>query len=316
MKKFKLSQLCFVGCILFVGCDKNASSAKRSGDTVSPKAVQTGIIENRPNPENSAAKGLPDRDSLNKRRRQIATEIATLIGADVDSLDENQWRALRNRYWLPPFDKRVPAQVSGSPLRIKDMFDAVFGKETPVMQLFAGGGANITEPAEQDAITAYHLVAMMIAGNGGASMPGAFADSVDRAEITKGDLILFEIFSDAFTESTNRKILTRQERDSWRQLARSPNDLYRLLALNNYCHVTPVSSEWLDYYRLYLNEKNPEILEKVAALAFMTARPEAAQLLIDMKAQGIVGKNPKLMSKLDESIEFLRTLPKATETGE
>jgi len=317
MKTSEFTNLCIVACIFLAGCDKKEISRSPRSTTVrSPRTEQRGHIEMPSSSDKSTTTAPPDKNTLIQKRRQIADEIAILIGDSSDGLNGEQWRSLKKRYWVKTFDKPVPFGSPGSPTRVRDLFATSEEGQTPVMQVLTGRFTNITDPAEQDAIIAFHLVAMAIAGNGGTSMPGAFMDSAYKAEITKGDLILFEIFSDAFTESKNRKILTQQELNSWKLMAESPNVVYRLLALNNYYHSALGPQEWLSFYRLYLNERNPDILERVTALAVMTSSPEAADLLIDIRAKANATTSPELVSKLDDSIKWLQTLPKAKERGQ
>ena len=313
----KFANLCIIACMILIGCNKKETSRPpRSTNMRSPKVEQREGSEMSTKSDNGTTTSHPDTVTPIQRRRQIADEIKGLIGNSSDGLNQSQWRALKKRYWVPAFNETVPFGTPGAPLRVKDLLDALDEKQSPVSQLLTGSFTSINDPAEQDALIALHLVAMVIAGNGGASMPVAFIDSADKAEIAKGDLVLFEIFSDAFTESKNRKILTQQELKSWELLAGSPNAVYRLLALDNYCHSTPGPQEWLSFYRLYLNEKNLDILERVTALAVMTARPEAAGLLADMKAQTTAATPQDLVRKMDESIKWLQTLPKEAERGQ
>jgi hypothetical protein len=67
--------------------------------------------------------------------------------------------------------------------------------------------------------------------------------------------------------------------------------------------------QWLNFYRNYIDETDPSILEEVIDLTFQTARPEAARLLSDVRTRATETLSADLASKLDRSIAWLKKLP-------
>ena len=122
-------------------------------------------------------------------------------------------------------------------------------------------------------------------------------------------LLCLQFFEIHRSYDIRREEPTQAELDQWKLLARSPNGLYRLLALRTFQRVAPKPEQWLDFYRLFSSERDRGILEEVVDLVFQTARPEAATLPSDIRVRTAGATNSDMVGKLDRSIEWLRKLP-------
>lgn len=181
-------------------------------------------------------------------------------------------------------------------------------KKPLIVQIATGRFVDIADATEQESLLALHALAMVTASSGGISMPTVFEDRLTNADITRGDIVLFEVFNDAFVDVPRIETVSEAELNKWQGLARSPNGLLRLLALRNFRRVAPSPDQWLNFYRNYVAETDQSILEEVVDLAFQTARPEASRLLSDVRARATATMSPDLASKLERSIAWLEKL--------
>lgn len=245
---------------------------------------------------------------MQQTRQRILGEIVQLIGKPSAGLSAEHWKAIKAQYWKPEFD-RVVQSSAAKPTNVRDVLAVPKGKESLIIQIWKGRFTDVSDKAEQDALIALQTMAQMTASSGGASLPAALEDRKTDASITRGDVILFELFSDAFVDMPRREQVTKAELDQWKQLATSANSLHRLLALRLFHNVAPTPEQWLEFYQPYLMEQDQTIIEEVASLAFQTAKPEAAGLLQEIRARPSVAANPDFAAKLDRSIDFLQKLP-------
>ena len=302
--------------LLLIECRK--SEEKKEASVVAPsEPVASERVSHEGPPKEAVNNPLPsspiishgDRLSVSQIRQQILDEIDKLIGSPANGLRREHWRIIKKRYWPAAFDEIIQdSQRSVDTSSVKNLLVGAPGKQPIVAQILTGNFTGVADENEQKSLVALHLLAMSIAGSGGASLPAAFMDRQNSTEITRGDLILFEVFNDAFVD-VQRAQLSEADLAYWKQLANSSNGLYRLLALRTFRRVAPDPVEWIDFYRSYVNEADPGILEEVADLAFQTARPEAATLINDIRVKVGDTTNSVFLSKLDRSIEWLRKLP-------
>jgi len=306
--KQKSIVLLLLSAFLLLGCKKNHEESQSSTGDKAEQAIAAGSHDS------TTSKGLSypspspvEQSSLGETRKRIASALAQLIGKPQGGLSLREWRIVKEHYWHPSFDGRLAARSPGSGIR--NLLTLPPGIESPVTQVLTGKFTDITDPSEQEALLAYHLLAMVTAGSGGASMPAAVIENAQRAEVTKGDLILFEVFNDAFVDISQSAEPTKLELDQWMFLARSPNDLYRLLALRTFRQIQTSPEQLLAFYRLYVGESDRDIIEEAVGLVIQIARPEAASLLAEIGVRANDAGNVDLVARLDKSIEWLRSLP-------
>lgn len=124
---------------------------------------------------------------------------------------------------------------------------------------------------------------------------------------------MFEVFNDAFQDVPRSEALPQTTLREWEQLAESPNDLVRLLALRTFSRVSPQPEQWLNFYRSYVDDPSDEIMAEAADKIFETAMPEAADSLIEMRSRTDPPLSADFAGKLDRSISFLSKLPERSQ---
>ena len=273
--------------------DKRASDAVASQPAESPESVQE--IE----PDASQA-------SQHQARWRVMEDIVKTIGKPDDGLTRKDWRQIKERYWVPNFDRTV--RGPDDPTTVRELLATPEG-ETPLIVQLLSGSFETQDPAEQEALLALHTMASFSASSGGSSLPAALADRRHDPNITRGDVIMFEVFSDAFLEMSRNSQISPEVLQEWEELASSPNALVRLLALRTFSKVAPEAQQWLEFYHLYQNESDPLILEEATSLALLTGLPTAAEFLTEVRERFGEKLSPEFSDKLGRSIDFLRSQP-------
>lgn len=309
---FKVYLAC--AALLLVGCDKNderPSNSEASRSEPTPSSTQSRAPSNLKSTKRirRAVTSITD-ESLPSKRIEFLKEIEGIIGRHVADLTSEEWQAIKQHYWTPTLDQVISQTKGGAPqLAISDMLATEAGKEPLVVQVATGKFTTILDPAEQEFLVATHLLAMVTAGQGGASLPEAISDRCGDPQITRGDLFIFEVLSDAFVEVSNRKQLSQSSEEKWQQLTTSPNRLYRLLALRTFRCAQPGPGEWLAFYRNYLNETDPEIFREATSLVSQTSFLEAGSVLLEFRNRCNKSSESSFVDDLDLSIEWLKRQP-------
>ena len=293
------------------GCGKSNPSSEKEKATPTPTPLkQTAQKSTAVKPKvQQPREENPSTQSLRTRRENLLAEIMAITGSSGGELTTEQWQKVKKHYWRSGFNQPI-ANKSTQP-SVEGLIESNSPKESLIEQLATGKFTSINNQDEQQALIALHLLAMMSASAGGRTLPAAFADRANQSVPTQGDLYLFDVFNDAFVEVDNRRQLVPSELKTWGDLAGSPNPVYRLLALQNFWHVTPDSSQWIDFYKLYVKENDPAIIDKLIGLTTQTSKPNASAILLDLKTNPNVSTNPQLTERIDHSIEFLKSLPPA-----
>ena len=239
---------------------------------------------------------------LQVQRNAIYERIQTFFGRPVTVLDASEWHAIKQHFWTETLDHTIPKPSSGM---IGDLLVEVDNGTPTMTQIATGEFTNITDPAEQEFLLAMHLLAMDAARHGGASLPDALADRYADSNITRGDVFMVKLFSDAFVEVIGRQTLSGASMEKWHKLALSPNDLYRLLALRTFRRVEPAPNAWLALYRAFLSEKDHGIFQEASSLVFQTELPEARELLSEFRAGCTEATPPAFREQMEKSIQWL-----------
>ena len=234
------------------------------------------------------------------------SDIVAMIGKPEGGLTRDDWTKIKERYWLPDFDRAVSGPEDATTVR--ELLATPEG-ETPLVVQLLSGSFKTQDPAEEDALLAFHNLALVTAAMGGSSLPSAIGDRRNDPNITRGDVIMFEVFNDAFQDVPRSETLPQTTLREWEQLAESSNDLVRLLALRTFSKVSPKPEQWLDFYRSYVDDPSDEIMAEAADKIFETAMPESAELLIEMRSRTDPPLSADFAGKLDRSISFLTKLP-------
>ena len=299
--------------LLLVGCGKN-DERQPTPESHQSNATQSPAPSNVKQPRKSRLTKTPiTEELLPSLRRTFHEEIEGIIGRQIADLTSEEWRAIKQHYWTATLDQPIPQpKRRASRLAISDILAIAAKKDPLIIQFATGKFTDISDPAEQEFLVATHLLAMATAAQGGSSLPKAIADRINDPMITRGDLFMFEVLSDAFVEVTGRKQLSKSSKDQWQRLATCPNRLYRLLALRTFRRVEPEPKTWLAFYRGYLKDNDQEIVEEVISLVFQTALPEAAEVLTEFRAGCTEASPAAIVDSLDRSIEWMKRQPPAT----
>jgi hypothetical protein len=296
--------------LILTGCGRedfgpqaDEDNAKSGNEQASDAAVPQSVPLSK-----SVQTRAPDasQESPQQARQRVMSDIIATIGKPESGLTRDDWKKIKERYWLSDFDRTVRSPEDATTVR--ELLATPEGEIPFVVQLLSGS-FKTQDPAEEDALLAFHNLALVAAAMGGSSLPSAIGDRRNDSNITRGDVIMFEIFNDAFQDVPRSETLPQGTLREWEQLAESPNDLVRLLALRTFSRVSPQPEQWLDFYRSYVDDPSDEIMAEAADKIFETAMPEAAESLIEMRSRTDPPLSADFAEKLDRSISFLSKLP-------
>lgn len=295
---------------LLAGCRKEDV---RQAPETEAKPAPTKSLPNTPPAAPSARPLVPSpnhtpnvsQSAPQQARRRVMADIASTIGRPEGGLTRGHWLKIKERYWLPSFDKII--RGAGSAATVRDVLATPEGKKPLVVQLLSG--VFETQAAtEQDSLLALHTMALVTAATDGTSLPLALADRRTDPNITQGDVIMFQVFNDAFQDVPRTEQISQTTLQEWKQLALSSNDLIRLLALRTFRRLAPQPEQWLDFYRSYVNERDQDILAELTDMVFETAKPVAAATLAEIRSRPGPTLPADFVAKLDRSIDFLTKL--------
>lgn len=297
-----------IATLLLAGCGKKEDARQDADANDGAKSVEDGATHTPPSqsampqePKSGASQTSPQ-----QVRQRIMADIVETIGKPDGGLTRDHWRKIKERYWLPSFDHTVRGLDDAK--SVSELLATPEGKTPLVVQLLSGS-FETQDPAEEEALLAFHNMALVTAATGGASLSSALADRRNDPNITQGDVIMFEVFNDAFVDMPRRSQVSQETLQEWQELASSPNALVRLLALRTFSNVAPNPEQWLEFYRSYQAESDPLILEEATSLAFLTGLPSAADFLSEVRDRVGQETSSAFSEKLDRSIEFLRSRP-------
>jgi hypothetical protein len=310
--KLKIFYIGFIFSTLqFIGCEKEKmpNNNRSASEEMSPARA----LKLPPEPtigfsiKRRVAASPTDEVTIKTKRLKILHETEEFIGRQVDELSADEWRKLKQYYWTKTLEQ-VVSQTKEYELKpsLNNLLGTATGKDSIISQLLSGKFTDIKEPAEQEFLIATHLVAMGAAANGGAILPEAVGDRADDPQITRGDLFIFEVFSDAFGEVSNRKLISLQSKEQWSRLAVSSNSLYRLLALRTFRRVEIDPEQWLTFYSRYLNEKDQDIFKEAISLASQPEIPGSLELLSQFRTACTAATPEGTIKDLEVAIKWIK----------
>ena len=115
---------------------------------------------------------------------------------------------------------------------------------------------------------------------------------------TKGDLILYVLFRDAYSNRAGRIHLDRRQKEQWKKMSDSPNPVVRLLAAESYLHVEEDQSDWIGFYSAFKKDSDPYVVEKALSAIYTSNRSEAIGVLEEFDKAEVVRENPQLKQKI------------------
>ncbi len=305
MKPQKLISLTALAVAILTGCGKDETAESSSPSTGAPeeRKQQGSDLEEMPSPDAQPAEEEPFRE----RKKRIWMDILQLIEDSEIGLTMKEWKIVKAQHWRPEYDEVVWKEADTE--TVLESLATPKEKDPLIAQVVGGDFTGVEDRTEQESLISLHFLALCaVLSRGGVSVPEVLEERSGDPDITRGDVILFEFFNDAYYDRTTREG-SQAELEHWKRLATAPNSLHRLLALKNFIVVEPEPKHRLEFYRNYLEEPDPGILKEVLVQVFRTDLPEAADLLSEIQVREDVAANPGFFTELGNHIEHLKNLP-------
>jgi hypothetical protein len=158
------------------------------------------------------------------------------------------------------------------------------------------------ENDEAECLSTWFAASLASAYSPADSLPNAFAVRGGDPVPTKGDLILYVLFRDAYTNKEGRSFLDSGQKELWTKMSESANPVVRLLAAETYLHVEENTSDWIVFYSSFKKDSDPYVVEKAVTALYTSGKAEAIGALESFGKSDVVSENPKLVRQVASMI--------------
>lgn len=284
----QIGAFCFLALI---SCEKK--------ENVKSDEVLFKKTQNRDAPLVEQDAGTPE-GKIPEENQNLANNIRTvqkLLGKGT----ELDWANLRARYWPSSWKNKFPTDSSKSVRELikEHNYEALLGK---VAKRDLG---DLTDD-EAESLSIWFEASLLSSYSPADSLPNAFAAQGETANPTKGDLILYAFFRDAYANKSGRLPLDPKQKEQWRRMSKSPNPVVRLLAAETYLHVEEDISGWIDYYSLFKEDSDPYVVDKALSALYTSGKVEAIRVLEEFNESETVRENPQLQQMIASRIFSLQ----------
>ena len=243
--------------------------------------------------------GIPEEEipQENQDFAESIRDVQKLLGKGT----ELDWAKLRASYWPSSWKTTFPKDSSKSVRELikEHNYESLLGK---------AGKRDLADLAKDEAesLSIWFEASLLSSYSLADSLPNAFADRGKTTNPTKGDLILYVFFRDAYANKAGRSALDSKQKEQWRKMSESPNPLVRLLAAETYLHVEEDLFDWIDYYSAFKKDGDSYVLEKAISALYTSGKFEAIRVLEEFNESETVRENPQLQQMIASSILHLQ----------
>lgn len=285
MKIPRLLQISALCLLSLTACEKK--EGKKNDETLSPKRQSRDTVSQ----ERAAATPEEDHglaDDIRAVQKRLGKETVHTA---------SDWAKLRASYWPSSWQATFPTDPSKSVRELvkEHNYEPLLGK---------AGTGDLADLAgdEAECLSIWFAASLLSSYSPADSLPNAFAVLGETPDSTKGDLILYVFFRDAYVNSHARSPLDPTQKEQWRKMSESPNPVVRLLAAETYLHVEENVSDCIGFYSAFKGDSDPYIVEKALSAIYTSGKSEAIGILKEFDKSEVVGKNPQLRQKIASMI--------------
>lgn len=284
----QISACCFLA---LTTCEKKENV--RNDEVLSKK------IKNRDAPLQGEDAGIPDQKipEENQDLTKSIRDVQKLLGKGT----ELDWAKLRASYWPSSWKNTF---ATGSLKSVRELIND--HNYEPLLGKVAKRDLGDLADDEAECLSKWFAASLISSNSPADSLPNAFAVRGETANPTKGDLILYVLFKDAYANKSGRSALDSKQKEQWRKMAESPNPVVRLLAAEAYMHVEEDLSDWISYYSAFKGDADPYVLEKVISALYTSGKVEAIGALEEFDESEAVRENPQLQQMIASRILSLQ----------
>jgi len=214
---------------------------------------------------------------------------------------ESDWAKLKASYWPSSWETNFNIDHSQS---VRELIK--FHNYESLLRKVAKRDLADLANDEAESLLMWFTASLMSSCSPVDSLPNAFAFRGETASPTKGDLILYVLFRDAYANKSGRSALDSNQKEQWRKMSESPNPLVRLLAAETYLHVDEDLSGWIDYCSAFKKDGDPYVIEKAISALYTSGKVEAIGVLEEFNESEAVRENPQLKQMIASRIFSLQ----------
>lgn len=257
------------------------------------------------------SKKFQNRDAALQRQGAVITgrnqDLAKNI-RDVQKLlgngmihTESDWAKLRASYWPSSWETTFTTD------RFKSVRELIkdHNYESLLRKVAKHDLADLAND-EEECLSIWFTASLASAYSSADSLPNAFAIRGETPEPTKGDLILYVLFRDAYSNKEGRSHLDTKQNEQWKKMSESPNPVVRLLAAETYLHVEDDLSDWVGFYSAFKKDSDPYVVEKALSALYTSGKADAIGVLGEFDKSEVVRVNPQLRQQVASMILSLQ----------
>lgn len=281
-----ISAYCFLA---HTSCEKK--------DNVKNDEVLSKKIQNRGAPLMGQDVGIPEEN------QDLATSIRDFQKLFANGMihSESDWAKLAASYWPSSWETTFATDRLQS---VQELIK-VHNYESLLCKVAKRDLADLAYD-EAESLSMWFTASLMSSYSPADSLPNAFSVRGKTTNPTKGDLILYVLFRDAYANKAGRSHLEPKQKEQWKKMSESPNPVIRLLAAETYLHVEEELSGWIDYYSGFKKESDPYIVERVLSALYTSGTLDAIEVLGEFDKSEVVRINPHLRQKIASMVLSLQ----------
>ena len=289
MKTPRILRIGTFGLLVLTTCEKKESM--KNGEALSQQ------LQNRDAVLRRQVAAIPEE---NQDLAKNIRDVQKLLGKGMIHT-ESDWAKLRASYW-PSSWKTIFTTDRSKSVRelIKD-----HNYESLLRKVAKHDLADLADD-EAECLSIWFTAACASAYSPADSLPNAFAVRGETPDPTKGDLILYVLFRDAYSNKEGRSYLDSKQKEQWRKMSESPNPVVRLLAAETYLHVEEDLSDWIGFYSAFKEDSDPYVVEKALSALYTSGNGDAIGVLREFDKSEVVRENPQLRQKVASMILSLQ----------
>lgn len=227
-------------------------------------------------------------------------DIHKLIGKGMIHT-EADWAKLKASYWPSSWDSAFTKDSFKSVGELMEDHDYEF----LLRKVAKRDLADLTND-EAQCLSIWFTASLVSAYSPADSLPNAFAVRGETPYPTKGDLIMYVLFKDSYSNKESRSLLNSKQKEQWEKISNSPNPVVRLLAAETYLHVEENHSDWNEFYSTFSGDSDPYVLEKAVHALYTAGTYESIKVLEEFDKSEVIRENPQLRQKVASMIQSLQ----------
>jgi hypothetical protein len=240
--------------------------------------------------------------------RKLLTEVEHILGRPPSKLSAADWKMIHQKYWVASFSEPLPRLTNTSSIK-DDLVKNWHGKKSLVSQIMNGDFEDSLNLQEREAGIVLYFLAWQTARDAGNFFPIALKSQPNSGVVTKGDAMLVEFYNDAFLDVVHSEPLSQSDLEDWKELGRSSNPVFRLLALRSLACTTSNLDQQLAFYAGFVSDSDSGILQELIGYVTRIVHPSTREILTALQSRTDLPDAGALQAAISVNLKFIDEQP-------